>query len=101
MAGNNAFLRSIQKRCNSNSTRQRVWKCTSPKPAPSRFGTKHFKKDSCEVLESNETITAGISLQQMGQIYFNQGHYAQALDFYLHAEKLFTQQPMFTFIGYS
>lgn len=28
----------------------------------------------------------------MGQICYNQGHYAQALDFYLHADKLFSQQ---------
>ncbi|WP_158825857.1 tetratricopeptide repeat protein [Mucilaginibacter lacusdianchii] len=35
--------------------------------------------------------TAASILQLMGQICFNQGHYAQALEFYLHADKLFTQ----------
>jgi tetratricopeptide (TPR) repeat protein len=51
-----------------------------------------LKKIHAKALEDNKTRVAGISLQQMGQICFNQGHYAQALDFYLHAEKLFTQQ---------
>jgi len=45
-----------------------------------------------KAVESNNLKVAGISLQQMGQICFNQGHYAQALDFYQHADKLFSQQ---------
>lgn len=36
-------------------------------------------------------LVAGESLQQMGQICFNQGHYAQSLDFYLRANKIFSQ----------
>lgn len=51
-----------------------------------------LKKIHADALSSSNLPVAGISLQQMGQICFNQGHYAQALDFYLHADKLFSQQ---------
>ncbi|MDT3401919.1 tetratricopeptide repeat protein [Mucilaginibacter terrae] len=51
-----------------------------------------LKKIHAESLNNNDVTTAGISLQRMGQICYNQGHYAQALDFYLHADKLFGQQ---------
>lgn len=51
-----------------------------------------LKKIHASALTDNNISIAGISLQQMGQICYNQGHYAQALDFYLHADKLFSQQ---------
>jgi tetratricopeptide (TPR) repeat protein len=48
-----------------------------------------LKKQHAKAVQDNDNQTAGICLQQMGQICFNQGHYAQALDFYLHADKVF------------
>src|SRR4051812_14676658 len=51
-----------------------------------------LKKLHAHALNQNNPTEAGISLQQMGQICFNQSHYAQALDFYQHADKLFNQQ---------
>lgn len=51
-----------------------------------------LKKFHANALNQNNLTAAGISLQQMGQICFNQGHYAQALDFYQHADKLFNNQ---------
>ncbi|PTT01104.1 hypothetical protein DBR11_08180 [Pedobacter sp. HMWF019] len=41
---------------------------------------------------SKDILTAGICMQQMGQICFNEGHYAQSLDFYQRAEKIFREQ---------
>eukprot|EP01133_Synstelium_polycarpum_P014620 gene14620-17293_t len=40
---------------------------------------------------NKDSHNAGICLQQMGQVCFNQGHYAQSLDFYQRAEKNFRQ----------
>ncbi|CAM3804075.1 tetratricopeptide repeat protein [Mucilaginibacter galii] len=51
-----------------------------------------LKKIHADALTKNNLAVAGQSLQQMGQICFNQGHYAQALDFYLHADKIFAQE---------
>ena len=51
-----------------------------------------LKKLHANALNQNNATAAASSLQQMGQICFNQGHYAQALDFYQHADKLFNQQ---------
>lgn len=51
-----------------------------------------LKKIQANALANNDVVTEGMSLQQMGQICFNQGHYAQALDFYLHADRLFSEQ---------
>lgn len=48
-----------------------------------------LKKVYVVATEKNDVLTTGICLQQMGMICFNQGHYAQALDFYLHADKIF------------
>src|SRR5215217_7859662 len=48
-----------------------------------------LKKIQATAIEQKNELTEGLSLQKMGQICFNQGHYAQALDFYLHADKLF------------
>jgi tetratricopeptide (TPR) repeat protein len=50
-----------------------------------------LKKIHATAVQDNDNRIAGMSLQQMGQICFNQGHYAQALDFYLHADKVFAQ----------
>lgn len=41
-----------------------------------------------QAVSNHQPIIAAQSLQQMGQICFEQGHYAQALDFYQHAEQL-------------
>lgn len=51
-----------------------------------------LKKIHAAALNNDDIAIAGLSLQQMGQICYNQGHYAQALDFYLHADKLLSQQ---------
>ncbi|MEZ2337404.1 tetratricopeptide repeat protein [Mucilaginibacter sp. RCC_168] len=51
-----------------------------------------LKKAHAKAVQDNDNQAAGRILQQMGQICFNQGHYAQALDFYLHADKIFAQE---------
>ncbi|WPU95037.1 hypothetical protein SNE25_05805 [Mucilaginibacter sabulilitoris] len=51
-----------------------------------------LRKIHARAVQDNDNLAAGRSLQQMGQICFNQGHYAQALDFYLHADKIFGQE---------
>ncbi|WP_454802172.1 tetratricopeptide repeat protein [Mucilaginibacter phyllosphaerae] len=48
-----------------------------------------LKKIHAEATDKKDGLTEGLCLQQMGQICYNQGHYAQALDFYLHADKVF------------
>jgi tetratricopeptide (TPR) repeat protein len=47
-----------------------------------------LKKKHGQAVDNNDAVTAGLCLKQMGQICYNQGHYAQALDFYLHADKV-------------
>ncbi|MBD1363784.1 tetratricopeptide repeat protein [Mucilaginibacter sp. ZT4R22] len=47
-----------------------------------------LKKRHGQAVDNNDAVTAGICLKQMGQICYNQGHYAQALEFYLHADKV-------------
>jgi len=42
-------------------------------------------------LSANDKRTTGVCLQQMGKISYDQGHYAQALDYHLQAEKIFRQ----------
>ncbi|MES2061230.1 MAG: tetratricopeptide repeat protein [Bacteroidota bacterium] len=49
-----------------------------------------LKKLHAQAVDRNDKLSEGQYLQQMGQICYNQGHYAQALDFYLHADKLFS-----------
>ncbi|TWR30037.1 tetratricopeptide repeat protein [Mucilaginibacter pallidiroseus] len=44
-------------------------------------------------LDKNDVLTQGLCLQQMGKVCYNQGHYAQALEFYLRAEKQLAAQP--------
>ncbi len=48
-----------------------------------------LKKMQAKAIMNEDAVTEGSCLQQMGQICFNQGHYAQALDFYLRADKIF------------
>jgi tetratricopeptide (TPR) repeat protein/Tfp pilus assembly protein PilO len=50
-----------------------------------------LKKLHASAVEKKDEVTEGLCLQKMGQICYNQGHYAQALDFYLHADKVFTE----------
>ena len=42
-------------------------------------------------LEKNDRVNEGLSLQQMGSVCYNQGHYSQAMDFYLHADSIFSE----------
>lgn len=51
-----------------------------------------LKKMHVQATEKDDAATAGLCLQQMGQICYNQGHYAKALEFYLHADKIFATQ---------
>lgn len=48
-----------------------------------------LRKLHAQALSQDDDLKAGLSLQQMGQICFDQGHYGQALDLYLQAEKIF------------
>ncbi len=48
-----------------------------------------LKRVHAAAVEKGDDLVIGNSLQQMGKLCFNQGHYAQALDFYLHAETIF------------
>lgn len=50
-----------------------------------------LRKLHAKAVEKHDALTEGLCLQQMGQICYNQGHYAQALDFYLRADKLFSE----------
>jgi tetratricopeptide (TPR) repeat protein len=49
-----------------------------------------LKRLQAQALENKDVIMQGMCLQQMGKICYNQGHYAQALDFYLHADKVYS-----------
>ncbi|MDN5288134.1 MAG: tetratricopeptide repeat protein [Mucilaginibacter sp.] len=51
-----------------------------------------LKRIHARATDKNDAVTEGLCLQQMGQICYNQGHFAQALDFYLHADKIFSAQ---------
>ena len=48
-----------------------------------------LRKIHAAAVDNKDVTTEGLCLQKMGQICYNQGHYAQALDFYLHADKIF------------
>lgn len=48
-----------------------------------------LKSQYSEALENHRALEAAQSLQQMGILCFHVGHYPQALDFYLQADKLF------------
>lgn len=50
-----------------------------------------LRKLHARALDTKNTLTQAICMQQMGQICYNQGHFAQALDFYLHADNLFNE----------
>ncbi len=47
-----------------------------------------LKQVHAQAVSNHQPLLAAQSLQQMGQICYEQGHYAQALDFYQHAEQL-------------
>jgi len=49
-----------------------------------------LKKLHAEAVEKNDLPAQGKFLQQMGQICYNQGYYAQAMEFYLQSDQLFT-----------
>ncbi|EHQ25048.1 tetratricopeptide repeat protein [Mucilaginibacter paludis] len=49
-----------------------------------------LKKMYAQAVDKKDDITEGRCLQQMGQICYNQGHFAQALEFYIHADKIFS-----------
>lgn len=51
-----------------------------------------LKKLHAKALAENDGLAEALCLQQMGKVCYNQGHYAQALEFYLHADKLFATQ---------
>lgn len=48
-----------------------------------------LKKLHAQAIAANDYLNEGLCLQQMGQVCYNQGHYSQALEFYLHADKIF------------
>lgn len=50
-----------------------------------------LKKLHHEALNGNDKKTVGICLQQMGKICYAQGHYAQALDYFQQADKIYRQ----------
>ncbi|MFD0751854.1 tetratricopeptide repeat protein [Mucilaginibacter calamicampi] len=50
-----------------------------------------LKKIHAKAVDGKDVATEGLCLQKMGQICYTQGHYAQALDFYLHADKVFNE----------
>jgi len=50
-----------------------------------------IKKIHATAIDNKNRVTEGLCLQKMGKICYNQGHYAQALDFYLHADKIFNE----------
>lgn len=50
-----------------------------------------LRRLSAKAHDKDQLATEGICLQQMGLICYNQGHYGQALDFYLHADKIFAE----------
>ncbi|WP_345209427.1 tetratricopeptide repeat protein [Mucilaginibacter gynuensis] len=51
-----------------------------------------LRKIHAQAQKDDKPIVEGTSLQQMGQICFNQGHYAQALEFYLRADSIFVKE---------
>ena len=48
-----------------------------------------LKNKYSDALEHHQSLEAAQALQQMGLLCFHVGHYPQALDFYLQADKLF------------
>lgn len=49
-----------------------------------------LKKIYAQSIENNDAVLEGKSLQQMGKVCYKQGHFRQALDFFLKAEKIFS-----------
>lgn len=48
-----------------------------------------LKKIHARAVDNKDMLTEGICLQKMAQICYDQGHFAQALDFYQHADQIF------------
>jgi len=49
-----------------------------------------LKKIYSKAIENNNVLAEGESLQQMGKVCYLQGHFRQALDFFLKADKIFS-----------
>ncbi|WP_207434179.1 tetratricopeptide repeat protein [Sabulibacter ruber] len=47
-----------------------------------------------EAVQQKDKKTEGLCLQQMGQIFYHQGRYPQALDHHLQADKIFREQQL-------
>ena len=58
-----------------------------------------LKKLHAQAVDERDALTQGLCLQQMGGICYNQGHYAQALDFYIQAEKIFVKTGQQNFLA--
>ena len=50
-----------------------------------------LRKKYSIALDKNDRVSEGLALQQMGTVCYNQGHYSQAIEFYLHADSIFTE----------
>lgn len=61
----------------------------SKKPIESLVG---LKKIYARAIENNDAVLEGECLQQMGKVCYHQGHFRQALDFYLKADKIFSSK---------
>lgn len=48
-----------------------------------------LKKIYAKAIENSDVITEGECLQQMGKVCYRQGHFRQALEFFLKADKIF------------
>jgi len=53
-----------------------------------------LKKIYARAIENNDAVLEGECLQQMGKVCYHQGHFRQALDFYLKADKIFSSKNM-------
>lgn len=49
-----------------------------------------LKKIYAKSIERGDVISEGLCLQEMGKVCYRQGHFRQALDFFLKAEKIFS-----------
>ncbi|TDO21347.1 tetratricopeptide repeat protein [Pedobacter duraquae] len=50
-----------------------------------------LRKKYNTALDKNDRVSEGLALQQMGNVCYNQGHYSQAMEFYLHADSIYTE----------
>lgn len=58
-----------------------------------------LKKLHAQAVDAGDALTQGLCLQQMGEICYNQGYYALALDFYMQAEKIFVKTGQQNFLA--